>query len=129
MSGSREVLEVDVLFVGGGPAGLAGALHLQRRIAEHNALARETGGKVLDEPMVAVIEKADTIGAHTLSGAVVDPRALDELLPDWRETGAPLVPVVKDELLLLTRSRAIPLPHPPWMDNTGFYTGSPGQPC
>ena len=124
MSGSREVLEVDVLFVGGGPAGLAGALHLQRRIAEHNALARETGGKVLDEPMVAVIEKADTIGAHTLSGAVIDPRALDELLPDWRETGAPLVPVVKDELLLLTRSRAIPLPHPPWMDNTGFYTGS-----
>ena len=120
----REVLEVDVLFVGGGPAGLAGALHLQRKLAEHNALARETGGKTLDEPMVAVIEKADTIGAHTLSGAVIDPRALDELLPDWRETGAPLVPVVKDELLLLTRSRAIPLPHPPWMDNTGFYTGS-----
>ena len=96
MAVEREVLEVDVLFVGAGPAGLAGALHLQRKLAEHNALARETGGRTLDDPMVAVIEKADTIGAHTLSGAVVDPRALDELLPDWRETGAPLVPVVKD---------------------------------
>jgi electron-transferring-flavoprotein dehydrogenase len=124
MAAAREVLEVDVLFVGGGPAGLAGALQLQRRIAEHNALARETGGQRLDEPMVAVIEKADVIGAHTLSGAVVDPRALDELLPDWRETGAPLVPVTRDELLLLTGRRAIPLPHPPWMNNTGFYTGS-----
>jgi electron-transferring-flavoprotein dehydrogenase len=124
MAVEREVLEVDVLFVGAGPAGLAGALHLQRKLAEHNALARETGGRTLDDPMVAVIEKADTIGAHTLSGAVVDPRALDELLPDWRETGAPLVPVVKDELLLLTQTRALPLPHPPWMDNTGFSTGS-----
>src|SRR6187401_2449514 len=111
MGKTREVLEVDMLFVGGGPAGLAGALHLQRKLAEHNALARETGGPTLDEPMVAVIEKADTIGAHTISGAVVDPRALDELLPDWRETGAPLMPVNRDELLLLTSTRAIHLPH------------------
>ncbi len=120
----REVLEVDVLFVGGGPAGLAGALHLQRRIAEHNALARETGGKVLDQPMVALVEKAETLGAHAISGAVVDPRALDELLPDWREQSPPLVPVESDELKFFTAQGAFPLPHPPWMRNTGCWTGS-----
>ncbi len=124
MADAREVLEVDVLFVGGGPAGLAGALHLQRSIEAHNALARETGRPTLDEPMIAVIEKADAIGAHTISGAVVDPRGLDELLPDWREQGAPLVPVTRDELYLLGRSRAFRLPHPPWMKNTGCSTGS-----
>jgi len=120
----REVLEVDVLFVGGGPAGLAGALHLQRLLAQHDALARETGGRRLDAPMVAVVEKAETLGAHTISGAVVDPRALDELLPDWREQTPPLVPVESDELLFLTARRAVALPHPPWMRNTGCWTGS-----
>ena len=58
MSEEREVLDIDVLFVGAGPAGLAGALHLQNKIAEHNALAEENGGEPLDEPMVAVVEKA-----------------------------------------------------------------------
>src|SRR5262245_7123800 len=98
----REVLDVDVLFVGGGPAGLAGARHLQRKLAEHEAIMKETGGKSLGEVMVAVVEKAETVGAHTISGAVVDPRALDELLPDWREQSPPLIPVEADELLLLT---------------------------
>jgi electron-transferring-flavoprotein dehydrogenase len=124
MADEREVLEVDVLFVGAGPAGLAGALHFQRRLEEHNALARETGGETLDEPTIAVVEKADPVGAHTISGAVVDPRGLDELIPDWRERDPPLVPVGRDELKLLTARRAIGLPHPPWMDNTGFSTGS-----
>ena len=120
----REVLEVDVLFVGAGPAGLAGALHLQQLLARHDALARETGGKPLGELMVAVVEKAETVGAHAISGAVVDPRALDELLPDWREQSPPLVPVDTDELLWFTERRALHLPHPPWMRNTGCWTGS-----
>jgi electron-transferring-flavoprotein dehydrogenase len=124
MSTEREVLDVDVLFVGAGPAGLAGALHFKRKLDEHNALARETGGETLDEPTIAVVEKAEPVGAHTISGAVVDPRGLDELIPDWRERNAPLVPVTSDELKLLTRKGAIGLPHPPWMNNTGFSTGS-----
>jgi electron-transferring-flavoprotein dehydrogenase len=124
MTDEREVLDVDVLFVGAGPAGLAGALHLQALIERHNASAAASGGQTLDEPFVAVVEKADPIGAHTLSGAVIDPRALDELLPDWRDAGAPLVPVAGDELRFLTRGGSFGLPHPPWMVNTGAYVGS-----
>jgi electron-transferring-flavoprotein dehydrogenase len=120
----REVLDVDVLFVGAGPAGLAGALHFKRKLDEHNALGSETGGETLDEPMIAVIEKADAVGAHTISGAVMDPRGMDELIPDWRELGVPMVPVTSDEMKLLTRNKAISLPHPPWMKNTDFWTGS-----
>jgi len=124
MSDEREVLDVDVLFVGAGPAGLAGAIHLKNRLDEHNALAKERGQEPLEEPMIAVIEKADNIGAHTISGAVVDPRGLDELIPDWREQGAPLVPVTSDEMKFFTKGKAVSLPHPPWMKNHGFSTGS-----
>jgi len=124
MSEEREVLDVDVLFVGAGPAGLAGAMHLQRGIEEHNALAARGEGEPLEEPMIAVLEKSEPVGAHIISGAVVDPRGLDELIPDWREQDPPLHPVTSDELALLTRTRAIPLPHPPWMKNAGFWTGS-----
>jgi electron-transferring-flavoprotein dehydrogenase len=115
---------VDVLFVGAGPAGLAGALHFKSKLDEHNALAKETGGEMLDEPMIAVIEKADVVGAHTISGAVMDTRGMDELIPDWRELGVPMVPVTSDEMKLLTRNKAVSLPHPPWMKNTDFWTGS-----
>jgi electron-transferring-flavoprotein dehydrogenase len=124
MSDEREVLDVDVLFVGAGPAGLAGAIHLKNKLDEHNALAAERGEAPLDEPMIAVIEKADNVGAHIISGAVVDPRGLDELIPDWRELSPPLVPVTSDELKFFTRSGAHSMPHPPWMKNTGFWTGS-----
>jgi electron-transferring-flavoprotein dehydrogenase len=124
MSDEREVLDVDVLFVGAGPAGLAGALHLKNKLDEHNALAIERGEQPLEEPMIAVIEKSENVGAHTISGAVVDPRALDELIPDWREQGAPLVPVTTDELKFFTSGKAYSLPHPPWMKNLGFSTGS-----
>ncbi len=124
MAAEREVLDVDVLFVGGGPAGLAGAMHLQRKIEEHNTAAQQSGGKVLDEPFVALVEKGEPVGAHAISGAVIDPRGLDELLPDWREQDPPLVPVTSDEMRLLTKSGSYALPHPPWMKNDGFWTGS-----
>jgi electron-transferring-flavoprotein dehydrogenase len=124
MSDEREVLDVDVLFVGGGPAGLAGALHLQQLIEQHNAEAAANGGTPLEEPFVALVEKADVLGAHTISGAVVDPRSLDELMPDWKEQGAPLVPVTGDELRFLTTKGGFNMPHPPWMKNKGYSVGS-----
>ncbi len=124
MAAEREVLDVDVLFVGAGPAGLAGAIHLKNKVDEHNALAAEKGEPALEEPMIAVIEKGDHVGAHSISGAVIDPRALDELIPDWREQGAPVVPVASDEMKFLTRGGATSIPHPPWMKNHGFSTGA-----
>ncbi len=111
----RDRLEVDVLFVGGGPASLAGAIRLC-------ALAKERG----QELSVMVIEKSGEIGSHGISGAVLDPRALDELLPDWKERGAPLEsPVTSDALWFLTTGGRIAAPVvPPMMNNTGKYVAS-----
>src|SRR5262249_62015473 len=114
----RESLEMDVVFVGAGPANLSGALHLA------NLLEKAKGeGKDLGEIQIAVIEKGATIGAHTLSGAVMDPKGLAELIPDFKEKGAPLESEVKDDqFLYLTKTRAIKSPiNPPPLNNHGYY--------
>ena len=114
----REVIHVDVLIVGGGPAGLAAAI----RLAD---LARNAGTPI----EILLIEKGSTIGAHSLSGAVVNPSALRELLPDVAETDIPFEsPVTSDRVLFLTGRSAFGLPfHPPYMGNRGYYVASLGK--
>ncbi len=114
---AREAMEFDVVIVGAGPSGLAAAIRLKQ-------LALGSGREI----SVCVIEKGSEVGAHILSGAVIDPRALSELIPDWREKGAPLVtPAEEDRFLFLTRDRAYRLPTPPQMHNSGNYIASLGS--
>ncbi len=119
----RDTLEVDVLFVGAGPASLAGALHLRQLINRYN---QASGDKGLGEVTIAVIEKGREIGAHTISGAVMDMRPLTELMPDWKERGAPIEAEVSvEDVSYLTSRLKLKLPIvPPPLRNHGKYVVS-----
>src|SRR6476661_10627218 len=118
----RESMQYDVVIVGAGPAGLSAAIRLKQ-------LAAGAGRDI----SVCILEKGSEVGAHILSGAVVDPKALDELVPDWKDKGSPLtVPVTENHHWVLGKAKKWEMPHllmPPFMHNKGTYTLSLGNFC
>ena len=109
----RDVMEYDVAIVGGGPAGLACAIRLKQLKPDTN---------------ICILEKASAVGAHALSGAVMEPGPLDALLPEWRQTPPGIcVPAKRDEFRFLTRTGSMPLPLPPQLHNHGNFIISLGQ--
>lgn len=114
-----DAIEFDIVIVGAGPSGLAAAIRYTQLCKQANI-----------KPKICVLEKGAQVGAHILSGAAFEPRALNELLPDWRNLGAPLeTPITKDEFLLLTEHKTFSLPVPPLMKNKGNYIISLGLFC
>ena len=122
MTIERDVMEYDVLIVGGGPAGLSAAIKIKQIATRENK-----------EISVCLVEKGAEVGSHILSGAVIDPVALSELIPDWKEKGAPLnTKVTKDIFNLFSKKRNLKIPHwlmPPIMSNKQNYIVSLGQLC
>ncbi len=119
----RESMPYDVVIVGAGPAGLSAAIRLKQLAAAES--------RDID---VCVLEKGSEVGAHILSGAVVDPKAIDELIPEWKEKGCPMAetPVTENHHWILTQNKKYGMPEvmlPPFMDNEGTYTGSLGNMC
>ena len=109
----REQMAFDVVIVGAGPSGLSAAIRLKQ---------------LAPDAAICVVEKGGEVGAHILSGAVIEPRALDELIPDWKERGAPLnTPAANDKFLYLTQNGAINMPLPPTLHNHGNYIVSLGN--